>query len=162
MHKPDAPYRVFGFTYEGREYDAPFDTFFAAVKNFRGRLNDGETAFIKGVSTAVENQLRYVLSTKARTSSVNINRENMTMAVDICVRAEPFQEPDGEGVINHRYRIVAEVKIDDAVVWTDTVETDNSVESVHIVSYDQYVKAMKHYVDHYYELGEVFTIKTSL
>jgi len=50
---------VFGFTDEGREYDMPFETFVAAAKAFRDRWNFGEVVFIKGVSPAVENQLKY-------------------------------------------------------------------------------------------------------
>ena len=59
VRNPDAPYRVFGFTDEGREYNTPFDTFVAAAKAFRDRWSYGETVFISGVSPAVENQLKY-------------------------------------------------------------------------------------------------------
>ncbi len=59
VRNPDAPYRVFGFTDEGREYDTPFETFVTAVKAFRDIWNLGGTVFIKGVSPAVEDQLKY-------------------------------------------------------------------------------------------------------
>ena len=59
VRNPDAPYRVFGFTDQGQKYDTPFDTFVTAVKAFRDRLNFGETVFIKGISPAVEDQLKY-------------------------------------------------------------------------------------------------------
>lgn len=56
---PDAPYRVFGFTDEGREYDSPFDNFVAAAKAFREAIKFGETVFIHGVSPAVKDRLEY-------------------------------------------------------------------------------------------------------
>jgi len=59
VRRPDAPYRVFGFTDEGREYNTPFDTFVVAVEAFRDRCNLCETVFIKGVSHAVEERLKY-------------------------------------------------------------------------------------------------------
>lgn len=59
IRNPDAPYRVFGFTDRGREYDTPFNTFVAAVKAFRDRYNLGETVFIKGVSPAIADKLKF-------------------------------------------------------------------------------------------------------
>ena len=59
MWMQTSPYRVFGFTDEGREYDTPFDTFVAAVRTFRDRWNFGETVFIEGISPTVKDQLKY-------------------------------------------------------------------------------------------------------
>lgn len=59
VRNPEAPYRVFGFTDQGRQYDTPFYTFVEAVKAFRDRWNFGETVYIKGVSPAVEDRLKF-------------------------------------------------------------------------------------------------------
>ena len=56
---PDAPYRVFGFSDEGREYNTPYSTFTEAVNAFRDAFMLGKTVFIKGVSRAVKEKLIY-------------------------------------------------------------------------------------------------------
>ena len=56
---PDASYRVFGFSDEGREYNTPCSTFTEAVNAFRDAFKSGETVFIKGVSRAVKERLMY-------------------------------------------------------------------------------------------------------
>lgn len=77
------------------------------------------------------------------------------MTTTIHTRVEPFQEPDDEGVIYDLNRIVAEIKVDDEVVWTDTVETNDTIESVCGVRESQYWKAAEHATAHYgYELDE--------
>ena len=53
----EAPYRVFGFTDDCREYDIPCTTFVSAVRAFIARKYD--TVFISGVSAAVEQRLQY-------------------------------------------------------------------------------------------------------
>lgn len=59
VREPEAPYRLFGYTDMGREYDIPFHTFVAVAKAFRERWSFGEDVFISGVSRAVEDKLKY-------------------------------------------------------------------------------------------------------
>jgi hypothetical protein len=54
---PDAPYRVFGFDDECRDFDIPFDSFAEAVKEYREASRSMCTVFIAGVSPAVEQRL---------------------------------------------------------------------------------------------------------
>lgn len=56
--QPDAPFRVFGFDWDGQKYDIPCETFVEAVRTFRVFNRCGD-AFIKGVSSAVEEKLKW-------------------------------------------------------------------------------------------------------
>ena len=77
------------------------------------------------------------------------------MTTVVYTRVKPFKEPDSEGVVYDLNRIVAEIKVDGKVVWTDTVTTDDSIESVCGVRESQYWKAAEHAVANYgYELDE--------
>lgn len=76
------------------------------------------------------------------------------MTTSVHVRVEPFEEPNDD-VVYDMNRIVAEIKVDDEVVWTDTVETNDTIESVCGVRESQYWKAAEHAVAHYgYETEE--------
>ena len=75
------------------------------------------------------------------------------MSATVHTRVEPFQEPDSEGVVYDMNRIVAEIEVEDEVVWTDTVVTDDTIESVCSVRESQYWKAAEYAAAHYgYEL----------
>jgi hypothetical protein len=77
------------------------------------------------------------------------------MTTTVHTRIEPFQEPDEEGVIYDLNRITAEIKVDDEVVWTKTVETNDSIESVCGVRDELGWEAVQHAVANYgYEYDE--------
>ncbi len=58
--KPGAPYRVFGFDDECREFDIPFTSFTDAVKEYRSASRSMCTVFISGVSPAVASTSRNI------------------------------------------------------------------------------------------------------
>ena len=57
--EPNAPFRVFGYTEECRDFDYPFQKFTEAVTTFRELNNDAFlTVFITGISPSVEHVLK--------------------------------------------------------------------------------------------------------
>ncbi len=61
VREPNAPFRVFGFDFDCREYDVPFQTFVGAVKAFMSANRSGDTVFIHGVSNNVEQKIAWML-----------------------------------------------------------------------------------------------------
>lgn len=59
VREPNAPFRVFGYDDMGSEYDKPFKTFVSAVKAFMEANRYGDVVFIKGVSNAVQEKLKW-------------------------------------------------------------------------------------------------------
>lgn len=58
IHKPEAPYRVFGYNGDCEDFDIPCDNFVQAVKIFRER-DRFDIAFCKGVSNKVLDRIKY-------------------------------------------------------------------------------------------------------
>ena len=59
VKEPNAPFRVFGYDFDCRDYDVPFTTFVKAVKAFMSANRSGDVVFISGVSKSVEERLKY-------------------------------------------------------------------------------------------------------
>lgn len=57
VREPNAPFRVFGYDFECRDYDVPFHSFVAAAKAFISANRSGDTVFIHGVSDKVQQEL---------------------------------------------------------------------------------------------------------
>jgi hypothetical protein len=56
--EPDAPFRVFGYDMM-RGFDVPFNSFVGAVTSYRKLKDRVDNVFISGVSSKVEEQLRW-------------------------------------------------------------------------------------------------------
>lgn len=54
-HRPDAPFRVFGFDRFFKDFDVPCDTFVEAVIAYR--RHRGDTVLVKGLSDEVQRRL---------------------------------------------------------------------------------------------------------
>lgn len=77
----------------------------------------------------------------------------MVATIRTCVEA--FQATDDDGFTWDANRIVAEITVDGEVVWSDSVVTNDTVESVCGVRETQYWKAAEHAARHYgYEIDE--------
>ncbi len=57
--QPDAPYRVFGYDGDCRDYDIPCTTLVKAIAVFKKCAASGDVVFIQGVSHALEDRLKY-------------------------------------------------------------------------------------------------------
>jgi hypothetical protein len=57
-YRPDAHFRVFGYTDDCRDFDIPFDTFVDAVQKYR-ELRRSCVLFIEGVSDKVKQELEW-------------------------------------------------------------------------------------------------------
>ena len=71
------------------------------------------------------------------------------MVTTVDVRIVPFQEKDSGGVLLDFNKIIAEIQIDGAVVWTKSVETDDTIESVCNVRADLCWEAISHATSHF-------------
>ena len=52
------------------------------------------------------------------------------MSLTFDTQIESFQEPDSEGILCDLNKITTVVIVDGAIVWTETVQTDDEIESV--------------------------------
>ncbi len=57
VYKPEAPFRVYGYTIECDDYDVPFDTFAGAVKQYLHCKQNCDNVFISGVSSVLQKHL---------------------------------------------------------------------------------------------------------
>ncbi|MCX6703154.1 MAG: hypothetical protein NTV02_00485 [Candidatus Zambryskibacteria bacterium] len=58
--QPNAPFRVFGYDFDCRDFNIPFTTFMGPVKAFIEANKSGDVVFIQGVSSSVEQRLKMI------------------------------------------------------------------------------------------------------
>jgi hypothetical protein len=59
-YKPNAPFRVFGYTDDCQNFDIPFDIWMLAVKKFKSMHDSGGyVVFINGISDTVRQKIMY-------------------------------------------------------------------------------------------------------
>lgn len=75
--------------------------------------------------------------------------------IDIDTKVESFEESDHEGIVHVFQNVTAEITIDTKVEWSESVVTDDTIESVCDAREALYWDAAQHAVKQYgYELDD--------